>query len=228
MTISPEQARHIYRTRFSAADNTAKARVWKVLVARFFQRWVRATDVVLDLGCGYGEFLNHVRCARRIGVDLNPDSAGRLVHAEFHQHTVCDLPFLADESVDFVFTSNLMEHLPDKPAVEAMLSETWRVLRPGGHCVLMGPNVRVLPGRYWHFWDHLVPISDQSLREALESIGFEVIDCRARFLPYTTQSALPQWPGLVALYLKVPVMWRLLGSQFLVRARKRAHPDATP
>ncbi|EUA94217.1 glycosyl transferase, partial [Mycobacterium ulcerans str. Harvey] len=33
---------------------------------------------MLDLGCGYGEFLNHVCAARRIGVDLNPDSADML------------------------------------------------------------------------------------------------------------------------------------------------------
>ncbi|MEI8375179.1 MAG: hypothetical protein WCJ35_20355 [Planctomycetota bacterium] len=33
----------------------------------FFQQWVSADDTVLDLGCGYGEFLNHLRCARRIG-----------------------------------------------------------------------------------------------------------------------------------------------------------------
>jgi hypothetical protein len=41
-----------------------------------------------------------------------------------------------------------------------------------------------------------------------------------RFLPYTTRSALPKGPGLVALYLKVPIAWRFLGKQFLVVARK--------
>ena len=65
----------LYRVRFDERDRAAKADVWRVIVERFLQRWVSAGDTVLDLGCGYGEFLNHLRCARRIGVDLNPDSA---------------------------------------------------------------------------------------------------------------------------------------------------------
>jgi SAM-dependent methyltransferase len=199
-----------------------------VLVEQFFQRWVRPTDTVLDLGCGYGEFLNHVRCGRRIGVDLNPDSAAHLRDAEFHLHSVCELPFLPNDSADVVFTSNLMEHLPGKRDVEAMIGEARRVLKPGGHFILMGPNVRALPGLYWDFWDHVVPISDRSLAEALENLGFEIADCYARFLPYTTRSALPRSPALVKLYLKVPLAWRLLGRQFLLRARKPSDKDGPP
>ena len=29
---------------------------------------------VLDLACGYGEFINTVRCRQKFGMDLNPDS----------------------------------------------------------------------------------------------------------------------------------------------------------
>lgn len=221
MTITGEELRRIYAKRFPEADRAAKARIWRVLVAEFFQKWVRPTDVVVDLGCGYGEFLNHVRAARRIGVDLNPDSPAHLdSDIEFHSHSVCDLPFLADGEVDLVFTSNLMEHLPDKPAVERMLHEANRVLRPGGHFIAMGPNIRVIHGTYWDFWDHLVPISDRSLVEALQLAGFGISDCIARFLPYTTRSRLPQAPWLVRCYLRLPIIWRLLGGQFLVRACK--------
>jgi len=42
----------------------------------------------------------------------------------------------------------------------------------------------------------------------------------ARFLPYTTRSPLPQHPSFVALYLAVPLAWRIFGKQFLVVARK--------
>ena len=56
--------------------------------------------------------------------------------------------------------------------------------------------------------------------QILQTLGFGVIDCRPRFLPYTTRSALPQATWLVRLYLGVPVVWRLLGRQFLVRAAR--------
>ena len=211
----------LYNLRFDRASVTRKARLWEVIVRRFFQRWVGPDDVVLDLGCGYGEFINNIRCRRRLAVDLNPDSAGFLDQdVEYHRTSVCDLAFLGDASVDVVFTSNLMEHLPDKPAVVRMLSESCRVLKPGGHFVAMGPNIRLLPGTYWDFWDHIVPISDRSLAEVLTTLGFQVVTCLPRFLPYTTCSSLPQSPWLVRLYLALPMFWPLFGRQFLLRARK--------
>jgi dolichol-phosphate mannosyltransferase len=192
-----------------------------VIVEHFFSRWIKPSDTVLDLGCGYGEFLNHVRAAKRIGVDINPDSPSHLdEQIEFFQKGVCDLHFIADDSIDIVFTSNLMEHLPGKREVEQMVREAHRVLRPGGHFVMMGPNIRMLPGKYWDFWDHIVAISDRSLREVLENMEFEVVDLYPRFLPYTTRSWIPKHPALIQLYLSVPLAWRFMGKQFLIRAQK--------
>jgi len=221
MIVTKDEVQRIYRRRFSEEDKKAKSAVWKVLVESFFQRWVAPGNVVVDLGCGYGEFLNYLRCSRRIGVDLNPDSQSHLAPGiEFHQQSVCDLSFLPDNSVDVVFTSNLMEHLPSKREVEQMAKEALRVLRLGGHFIMMGPNLRLLPGTYWDFWDHVVPITDRSLVECLENLEFQIADCHPRFLPYTTRSSLPQAPSLVRLYVSMPWAWNIFGKQFLIRARK--------
>ena len=220
--VRGEEVRAIYDRRFDDGARRSKDAVWKVIVADFLQRWVRETDAVLDIGCGFGEFLNHVQCRRRIGVDLNPESKAALAPGiEFLQSDATHLSSIADQTIDVVFTSNFMEHLPGKAAVEEMIQEVRRVLVPGGSFVALGPNVRVIPGPYWDFWDHFVPISDRSLTELLETRGFAVTDCYPKFLPYTTRSALPKSPALVRLYLKVPLVWQLLGSQFLVRAKKR-------
>jgi dolichol-phosphate mannosyltransferase len=219
--VEQHDLERLYEGRFPNHARAAKVAVWEVLVREFFQRWVAPSDVVLDIGCGFGEFLNHVVCARRIGVDGNPASAASLrPGTEFHAGSATDLSFLEDASVNFVFTSNLMEHLDSKHEVERMLREARRVLVPEGHIVMMGPNLRVLPGAYWDFWDHLVPITDRSLHEVLQMLDFEVVNSVAKFLPYTTRSSLPQAPFLVSLYLRVPIAWRLLGGQFLLRARK--------
>jgi dolichol-phosphate mannosyltransferase len=213
--------RSLYQNRFSEADRRSKDRVWSVVVGDFLQRWIRPEDAVLDIGCGYGEFLNHVRSARRVGVDMNPDSAAALeAGVEFHHGDVRDLSFLPDASVDVAFTSNLMEHLPSKGDVEAMVGEARRVLRPGGHFIALGPNLRFLTGAYWDFWDHSTPITDRSLVELLENLDLAVVDCHPKFLPYTTRSSLPKALWLVRAYLRFPVAWRVLGRQFLIRARK--------
>ncbi|OBI15433.1 glycosyl transferase [Mycobacterium sp. E2327] len=215
----------LYRNRFGHALESRSA-IWAVLVQDFFQAWIRRSDTVLDLGCGYGEFLNHVHAARRIGVDVNPDSAGMLEPGvEFHQGRADDLDFLEDASVDVVFTSNLLEHMRSKEQVERTIAATRRVLKPGGHLIAMGPNIRFVPGDYWDFWDHIVPISDRSLTELLLSCDFEVMDSYDRFLPYTSSSPLPQAPILVRLYLHSRPAWRILGKQFVIRARKTAPPS---
>jgi SAM-dependent methyltransferase len=218
-SVEPDHIAELYRHRFQAGDREAKAAVWTVLVSEFFQRWVEPEDCVLDLGCGYGEFLNTVRCRRRVGVDLNPESVEFLVpDVEFHQGLLDDLGFVADGSVDVVFSSNVLEHLPNKAVVEHALREVRRVLRPGGSVLLLGPNVRYLPGEYWDFWDHQVPITDRSLVELLGSLGFRITHQVPRFLPYTTRSALPKSPSLVRWYLRLPLAWPFLGRQFFVRA----------
>jgi len=212
----------LYRNRFDEADRARKSRVWDVLYARVFGRWVRPQDTVLDLGAGFCEFINAARAARRIAVDLNPDAARFVAPGiELHTASASRLDFLSDGAVDVVFSSNFLEHLPTKDHVSSVVREARRVLKPGGTLMLMGPNVRLVPGVYWDFFDHHIPLSERSLCELLALTGFEIEHVEARFIPYTTRSALPQAPWLVALYLLLrPLSSTLLGKQFLIVARK--------
>jgi glycosyltransferase involved in cell wall biosynthesis/SAM-dependent methyltransferase len=221
MRIADEAGhRQLYRNRFGYA-HVSRSAIWAVLVRDFFQAWIRRSDMVVDLGCGYGEFLNHVRAARRIGVDLNPDSGNMLEPGiEFRQGGADDLSFLEDNSVDVVFTSNLLERLQSKREVERTIVEARRVLKPGGHLIAMGPNVRFLPGDDRDFWDHKLPISDRSLTQVLQMHQFEIVEAYDRFLPYTTHSTWPQASFWVRLYLHSRMAWPIFGKQFVMRARK--------
>jgi dolichol-phosphate mannosyltransferase len=215
----------LYRNRFGHYRESRSA-IWAALVHDFFQAWIKRSDTVVDLGCGYGEFLNHVRAARRIGVDLNPDSAKMLESGvEFHEGRADELGFLPDDSVDVVFTSNLLEHLQSKAEVERTIAEAHRVLKPGGHFIAMGPNIRFVHGEYWDFWDHAVPISDRSLIELLAIHRLEVVDTCDRFLPYTSSSRWPHAPFLVRMYLRSRMAWPIFGKQFVIRARKAQQPS---
>lgn len=214
--------RQLYRNRFDEADRVRKAHVWDVLYKRVFARWVRPQDTVVDLGAGFCEFINAARAKRRIAVDLNPDAGGFAVPGvEMRTASASDLGFLNAGAADVVFSSNFLEHLPDKEEVSNVVREALRVLRPGGTLILLGPNVRLIPGVYWDFFDHQVPLSDRSVCELLTITGFELMQVEPRFLPYTTRSALPQAPWLVALYLMLrPLSSGILGKQFLIVAKK--------
>ena len=40
----------------------------------FSPRYVQTADALLDLGCGYGEFINASPCGEKFAMDLNPDA----------------------------------------------------------------------------------------------------------------------------------------------------------
>jgi SAM-dependent methyltransferase len=212
----------LYRHRFSDAELTNKYKIWRVLCRDFFQKYVRRDDVVLDLGCGYGEFINNIEAGRKHGLDLNPDTPRFLTSdIKFHATSAADLtPVAADNTIDVVFTSNFLEHLPDKATLSQVFAEVYRVLRPDGRFLALGPNIRYVAGAYWDFFDHHLPLTHATMAEGLAISGFEIDLIIDRFLPYTTKSALPQHPRLVQAYLKVPLMWKLLGGQFFVVGHK--------
>ena len=209
----------LYAHRFDAAERAAKARVWAVLCAEFFQRWVGPQATVLDLGAGYCEFINHIRCARKLAVDGNPEIAEYAAPGvEARCGRADQLDWVPDGSVDVVFASNFFEHLPDSAALLAVLAEARRVLRPDGRLLILQPNIRYAYREYWDFLDHHLALSHVSMAEALALAGFRVVEMRPRFLPFSTKSALPSWPILVRWYLKIPFAQRLLGKQMFVVA----------
>ncbi|WP_200821120.1 class I SAM-dependent methyltransferase [Oceanicoccus sp. KOV_DT_Chl] len=131
-----------------------------------------------------------------------------------------------DHSLDVIFTSNFLEHLPDKVAVETTIEQAQRCLKPGGKIICLGPNIKYLPGEYWDFWDHHVPISEHSLAELLELKGFSIQQKHAKFLPYTMSDGNHPNLFLVKLYLKIPLVWKILGKQFLIVATRNSKTQA--
>jgi SAM-dependent methyltransferase len=209
-----------YARRFA---NQAQYRddVWKVLTADFFQRLISPDATVLDLGCGWGEFVNNIAAAKKYGMDLNPESRDRLGSDVelLEQDASRDWPLTAN-CLDCVFTSNFFEHLRTKDDLRRTVEQIYRCLRPGGQLICIGPNIRCVPGSYWDFWDHYLPLTERSLGGMLELLGFQIERRVARFLPYQMSGRRPAPLPLLRLYLRLPFVWPIVGRQFLVIARK--------
>ncbi|MEO7934286.1 MAG: class I SAM-dependent methyltransferase [Chthoniobacterales bacterium] len=219
---SPTDLSKIYQQRFEASLAYRKA-IWQTLISGFFAEYLRPDAVVLDLGCGYGEFINQVQAAQRYGMDLNPDTRQRLSPEVTFLEQDCSTRWpLPDHSLDVVFTSNFFEHLPDKSALGRTLDEACRCLKEGGRLIALGPNIKYLPGTYWDFWDHHLALTELSLEEALTNRTMAIEKSIPRFLPYTMARGWQPPLAFVALFLKLPFLWKWFGRQFLVVARKPA------
>jgi SAM-dependent methyltransferase len=216
-----ENLNKIYQIRFSGLEEYRNA-IWKILVKDFFSKWIQKGSAVLDLGCGYGEFINNMPDCERHAMDLNPDSAKHLrKEVTFHEQDCSEPWAIAPNSLDVIFTSNFFEHLPNKEALSRTIAHVKNTLKPGGRVIALGPNISVLKGKYWDFWDHHVALSDQSLGELFDIHGLTIEKSIPRFLPYNMVRVRKRPLLLVSLYLKMPWLWLMVGKQFLVVAQKK-------
>ena len=213
----------LYKIRFSEKVLPRKNQIWKIICTNFLQKYINEHSIVVDVACGYGEFINNIHASKKIAIDLNPDAKNYLMSdVEFKLIKALNLSMIQKKrgGVDVVFTSNFLEHLPDKYTLDAFLDEVRAVLKPSGKYIILGPNLRYLPGEYWDFYDHHLGLTHLSLCEALKLKGFEIELCIDKFLPYTTQESLPTHPFFVWLYLHLPFLWKIFGKQFFIVARK--------
>jgi len=209
----------LYTTRFSKDELAKKQRVWEALCKHYFQKFVSRGARVLDLASGYCEFINNIECAEKYAIDTDSESlkwAENGVNAI--QQSCTSLLNFPDSFFDLIFASNIFEHLRSKDELETVLRHVRRILKPSGHILVLGPNVKYAYKEYWDFFDHHIPLSDRSLCEALVKNGFEIIKSIPRFLPYTTKSHLPKSKILTELYLMLPILWKMVGQQMLVYA----------
>ncbi len=223
MNEQRETLSRLYRIRFHENFLERKQEIWRVLTTHFFSKFISPDDRVLDLACGYGEFINNIQCGGKFAVDLNPETPTLLNEdIVFIESSADELSQNLNEKVDVVFTSNFLEHLRTKEQLDLVLSNVRAVLEESGKLIIMGPNLRCVPGAYWDYYDHHLGLTEKSLSEALQLSGFDVVYVKPRFLPYTTQGSLPTHPILVRLYLNFPVVWPLLGKQFFIVAQPKS------
>jgi SAM-dependent methyltransferase len=193
--------------------------LWQTLWRHYFSRLIRADACVLDLGCGYGNFINSVVARRRIAIDAWPDFPHFLdPGVEAVVGDITELDFLHDGSVDFAFASNVFEHVT-QPDFASVLAALWRKLSADGELAILQPNYRYAYREYFDDYTHVSVYSHVSLCDFLTANDFDVVHVAPRFLPLTVKSRLPVSPWLIRAYLASPI--KPMGKQMLVRARPR-------
>jgi SAM-dependent methyltransferase len=193
--------------------------LWKTLWRAFFRHRVPAHACVLDLGSGYGQFINNVVAARRIAIDSWPGFASHLAAGvEAIIGDVTNLSMIEDDTVDFAFASNLFEHLTQSQLAVVLVSLR-KKLAPGGTLTILQPNYRYAFREYFDDYTHTAVWSHVSLPDFLVANGYEVVELYPRFLPLSIRSRLPVWPLLIRAYLVCPL--KPLGKQMLMVARVR-------
>ncbi len=162
-------------------------------------------DVILDMPCGRGFYLNmfrYVSRCRLYGADLDSDvlakaqvNVGHLPDVYLTHASLYDLPYPGD-FFDAVILSEVLEHLDDDTAA---LREVYRVLKPGGVVAITVPNAdypfwwdpinrmleflldtHISRGPLAGIWaNHVRLYGREELRESVLSAGFRVEEERS-------------------------------------------------
>ena len=197
--------------------------VWKSLWRFYFCKLISPSDCVLDLGCGYGDFINNVVARRRIAVD-SWEGFLEYVDPQIERvvGSVTDLNFIEEGAINFAFASNLFEHL-SKADFACVLEMLRRKLASGGTLNILQPNYRYAYQEYFDDYTHVSVFSHISLTDFLRANGFDVLEISPRFLPLTVKSRLPVSPWLIGAYLASPI--KPLAKQMLIRAGVSPRPS---
>jgi ubiquinone/menaquinone biosynthesis C-methylase UbiE len=165
-----------------------------VYAAAIAQAGIRRGGVAADVGCGTGRALPALRDAVGpgggvIGLELTPEMLAEAISKGWSSSA--DLLMLADArrlplavaSVDAVFASGLVNHLPDKASG---LAELARVTRPGGLLILFHPVGRAtLAARHGRTISPQEILSPGPLRRETATAGWDLTtyeDATDRFL----------------------------------------------
>jgi len=131
---------------------------------RTMGRYLKKVDIhgktVLDFGCGWGGetlWLKHQGAGKVIGVDLDEDS---LSQAREFCSTECEftseIKSIEDESIDYIFSTNVFEHVMDIPTC---LDDLNRVLKPNGEIISRFGPLFYSPYGCHFYWAKLYPFS---------------------------------------------------------------------
>lgn len=208
-----------YSTRYT--PDAGRTKVWRAIVDYISDKYLKNPVDVLDLGCGYGDFINNIKCKNKTAVDLNPDAANYLVPGiHFVNSTADNLEAIESASLDLIFSSNLLEHLTDAE-LERAAKEFHRVLRPGGLMITMQPNYFYAYREYFDDYTHKKVFSHNSLPDFFAANGFKSVAMEKKFLPFSLKSRLPKTYILTKLYLDFPL--RPTAKQMLGVFQKVGH-----
>jgi SAM-dependent methyltransferase len=237
-----------------AAERGEPSYVWRAGQERrleMVRRWAggRISGVVLENGCGVGEYLARLGKDAKLAVGLDVEFPRLLDAKRKNDHLICAagefLPFKTGV-FDLVLSNEVIEHVRDD---RLALAESARVMRPGGRLALFCPNrgypfethgiyvrgeyrfgnkflINYLP-RVWR--DKLAPhvrvYTRQALKKLVLGLPVEIVYRTTIFGAY--DNIIHKWPalgkmlrGLMQLLEKTPL--RALGLSHFWVVEKRS------
>ncbi|MFN6165605.1 MAG: class I SAM-dependent methyltransferase [Pseudanabaena sp.] len=155
-----------------------------------FIKYISEHSEVLDFGCGGGFLLRNLKCAKKVGVEVNPAAAATAKKNGLEMFRSVDK--IPDDYVDVIISDNALEHTL-QPLQE--LKSLYKKLKTGGKIIFVVPceaiSYSYKPNDINH---HLYSWSPMCRGNLFTEAGFSVIESK----PY-----IHKWPPKYQLIAKI-------------------------
>jgi ubiquinone/menaquinone biosynthesis C-methylase UbiE len=184
-----------------------------IIKGNMTMEFVGKTQMVLDVGCGWGREL--VRLKNAVGIDVSLPflkTARNYVKNDVILADAHHLPFRKD-SFDFIVTSEVLEHVAN---VAQVLKELKRILKLKGRLLIQTPNksltfgVLISPQKRGHVHE----FTFKELKDMLQSLGFMILHRTGSTIPYIPSTSKFEKLNENALFFS---LWKLLNRAINMR-----------
>jgi len=199
-------------------DIKAKLQVYLPFIT-ILNKWY-PKNAAVDLGCGRGEWLELMRDhgIEAIGVDLDEDMLRACRERNLtvtNQDAISHIKTLKSDSVIAVTAFHLVEHIPFEQ-LKLLVSESLRVLKPGGLLIMETPNpenIIVATNNFYFDPTHIRPIPSMLLEFLPVYYGFE----KTKLIRLNTSKELEHLSSLSIYHVLIGV-----SHDYAVVAQKKA------
>jgi len=155
-----------------------------------FIKYISEHSEVLDFGCGGGFLLRNLKCAKKVGVEVNPAAAATAKKNGLEMFRSVDK--IPDDYVDVIISDNALEHTL-QPLQE--LKSLYKKLKTGGKIIFVVPCESISYSyKSNDINHHLYSWSPMCIGNLFTEAGFSVIESK----PY-----IHKWPPKYQLIAKI-------------------------
>lgn len=163
---------------YSGADNLevmADAINYNQFLVELVLAYVKAGDCILDFGAGIGTFPKRIIEHGHNVCCVEPDPEQASAIAESGLAVYSGLNQIDDDSLDYIYTLNVLEHIEDDHAV---LGEIYRKLKSGGRLLIYVPAFQILYSSMDRKVGHYRRYTRSGLTDLVRDAGFHVAKSR--------------------------------------------------
>lgn len=148
-----------------------------------FRSYFKGCNKILDIGCGEGLFLKHLKeeDIEGVGIEYDPDIARDVQGKGFRVYTgsVVNIWPQLNETFDGAFCSHLIEHLPFENVIDLVEGLSTKI-KPRAKVVFAWPNPGSLEMQLFHFWrdpEHVRYYDQYLIAGLFEHYGLKIDEC---------------------------------------------------